>query len=105
MKKEHCKHVGILSGRVKDIRNDQRERYGCSGRSIKQVNTEGRSKTKSSDVSPDLSRMINDLLRHQSAPEVKIETFSGDPLEYHFISVFREVLELKINDQADQCDF
>ena len=36
MKKEHCKHVGILSGKVKDIRNDQRERwYGCSGRSIR----------------------------------------------------------------------
>ena len=71
------------------------------GRSIKQVNTEGRSKIKTSDVSPDLSRMISDLLRHQSAHEVKIETFSGDPLEYHFISVFRVVLEFKINDQAD----
>ena len=43
VKKEHCKHVGILSGKVKDVRNDQRERYSCSGRSIKQVNTEGRS--------------------------------------------------------------
>ena len=39
MKKGHCKHVGILSGKVKDIRNDQRERFGCSARSIKQVNT------------------------------------------------------------------
>ena len=101
VKKEHCKHIGILSGKVKDIRNDQRERYGCSGRSIKheQVNTEGRSKTKSSDVSPDLSRMMCDLLCHQSAPEVEIETFKGDLLEYHyFISVFRKVVELKIDD-------
>ena len=101
VKKEHSKHVSTLSGKVKDIRNDQRERHGCSGRSIKQeqVNTEGRSKTKSSDVSPDLSRMMCDLLRHQSAPEVEIETFRGDPLEYHyFISVFREVVELKIDD-------
>ena len=67
------------------IRNDQRERYGCSGTSIKQeqVNTEGRSKTKSSDVSPDLSKMMCGLLRHQSAPEVEIETFRGDPLVYH----------------------
>ena len=39
MKKGHCKHVGILSGKVKDIRNDQRERFGCSARSIKEVNT------------------------------------------------------------------
>ena len=67
VKKDHCKHVGILSGKVKNIRNDQREKYGCSGRSIKQeqVNIEGRSKTKSSDVSPDLSRMMCDLLHHQ----------------------------------------
>ena len=83
--KEHCKHIGILSGKVRDFRNDQRERYGCSGTSIKQeqVNTEGRSKTKSFDVSPDLSRMMCGLLRHQSAPEVEIETFRGDPLVYH----------------------
>ena len=86
VKKEHCKHVGIISGKVKDIRNDQRERYGCSGRSIKQeqVNTEGRSKKKSSDVSPDLGRMMCDLLHHQSAPDAEIETFTGDPLEYHY---------------------
>ena len=45
VKKEHCKHEGILSGKVRDIRNYQRERYGCSGTSIKQgqFNTEGRS--------------------------------------------------------------
>ena len=43
--------------------------------------------------------MMCDLLCHQSAPEVEIETFRGDPLEYHyFISVFREVVELKIDD-------
>ena len=41
-----------------------------------------------------------DLLHHQSAPEVETETFRGDPLEYHyFILVFREVVELKIDDQ------
>ena len=62
LKKEYCKHVGILNGKVKDIRKDQRERCGCNGRSIKQVNTEGRIKTKSFDVSPDLSRMMCDLL-------------------------------------------
>ena len=101
VKKEHCKHVGIISGKVKDIRNDQRERYGCSGRSIKQeqVNTEGGSKTESSDVSPDLSRMICDLLLHQSSPKVEIDIFRGDSLEYHyFILVLRKVVELKIDD-------
>ena len=44
--------------------------------------------------------MMCDLLHHQSAPEVETETFRGDPLEYHyFILVFREVVELKIDDQ------
>ena len=43
--------------------------------------------------------MMCDLLRHQSAPEVEIETFRGDPLEYHyFISVFSEEVELKIDE-------
>ena len=99
MTKENYKHVGILSGKVKDIRKDQRERYDCSGRSIKQVNTEERSKTRSSDLSSNLSRMMCDLLHHQSAPEVEIKTFRGDPLEYdYFISVFRKVVELKIDD-------
>ena len=97
--KENYKHVGILSGKVKDIGKDQRERYDCSGRSIEQVNTEEGSKRRPSDVSSNLSRMMCDLLHHQSAPEVEIKTFRGDPLEYHyFISVFGKVVELKIDD-------
>ena len=51
LKKEHYNHVGILSGNLKDVRKDKKERNGCSGISIKKVNTEGRSKTRSSDVS------------------------------------------------------
>ena len=83
--------------------SDQRERNGCSRRSNKQVNTEEKSKTRSSYVSSDLSRMMCDLLRHQSAPEVEIKTFNYDPLEYYyFISVFREVMELKIDDPHDR---
>ena len=40
-----------------------------------------------------------DLLRHQPTPEVETETFRGNSLEYYyFISVFREVVELKIDD-------
>ena len=40
-----------------------------------------------------------DLLRHQPTPEVEIEKFRGNSLEYYyFISVFREVVELKIDD-------
>ena len=40
------------------------------------------------------------LLRHQSAPNVEIETFTGNPLDCHyFISAFKEAVEYKINDQ------
>lgn len=40
VKKEHYKHVGILGEKVKDIRKDQRERYGCSSRSSKSIQRE-----------------------------------------------------------------
>ena len=37
--------------------------------------------------------------KFQGAPEVDIDTFSGDPLEYHyFMEVFKEVVEEKIED-------
>ena len=103
VKKEHYNHVGILCKKVKDTRKNQREKDGCSDRSIQQVNTEERCKTRSSDVSPDLRRMMFDLLHHQSAPEVEIKTFRGDPLEYHyFMSVFREVVAFKTDDAHDR---
>ena len=39
------------------------------------------------------------LLLHQSAHVVEIDTFKGDPLEYYyFMSVFTEVEEKKISD-------
>ena len=94
MKKGHCKHVGILSGKVKDITNDQRERFGCSARSIKQVNSKGRRKTKFSDVITRLEQ--NDVW---SVASPFSTCFRGDSLEYYYlISVFREVVELKIDD-------
>ena len=50
-----------------------------------------------------ISRMICYLLCQQSAPEVEVETFRGDPLEYYYyISVFREAVELKIDDPHDR---
>ena len=59
VKKEHCKNAGSLSGKVKDMINYHREWYGCSDRSTEQINTEGRSKAKTSkSASPDLSRMM-----------------------------------------------
>ena len=47
----------------------------------------------------EISKMLCQLIQQQGAPEVDIDTFSGDPLEYHyFMEVFKEVVERKIKD-------
>ena len=47
----------------------------------------------------ELSQMMYNLLHHQSAPNMEIETFMGNPLDYHhFMLVFKEVVEYKIDD-------
>ena len=56
-------------------------------------------KSNSSRSSNDINNVMCSLLLHQSAPDVEIGTFKGDPLEYHyFMSVFTDALEKKISD-------
>ena len=53
----------------------------------------------SSEITGDISRMLCNLLRQQSAPDVDIPVFTGNPLEYHyFMSSFKEAVECKIDD-------
>ena len=43
--------------------------------------------------------MLCKLIQQQGAPEVEIDTFSRDPLEYHyFMELFKEIVEKKIED-------
>ena len=43
--------------------------------------------------------MMSKLLRQQAAPDVDIDIFTADPVDYHyFIAVFGEVVEKKIDD-------
>ena len=52
----------------------------------------------SSEITGDISRMLCNLLRQQSAPDVDIPVFTGNPLEYHyFMSSFKEAVECKID--------
>ena len=54
---------------------------------------------KSEGNQEDMVGMMCKLLRQQAAPDVDIDIFSGDPVEYHyFIAVFEEVVEKKIDD-------
>ena len=55
------------------------------------------------DFDGEMSRMLCGLLRQQSAPDVDIQTFRGDPLKYHFfMSSFREAVERKVDDSAPE---
>ena len=47
---------------------------------------------------PDIVEMMSKLLRQQAAPDVNIDIFTGDPVDYHyFIAVFNDVVEKKID--------
>ena len=64
---------------------------------------DGRAKSKSTmknnENTEELSQMMCSLLCHQSAPNVEIETFTENPLDYHYFkSVFKEAVEYKIDD-------
>ena len=58
-----------------------------------------RSTMKNTKNTEELSQMMFNLLRHQSAPNEEIETFKGNSLDYHyFMSGFKEAVEYKIDD-------
>ena len=47
----------------------------------------------------DIKKMMCNLLLHQTAPDMEIDTFKEDPLEYHyFMSVFTEAVGKKFSD-------
>ena len=51
------------------------------------------------DTDGEMSRMLCSFLQQQSAPDMDILTFGGDPLECHFLMTsFREAVEHKIDD-------
>ena len=55
-------------------------------------------KNNSSRSTDDINKMMCNLLLHQSAPDVEIDTFKGDPLKYHyFMSVFTKAVEKKVS--------
>ena len=50
----------------------------------------------------EVSKMLWKLIQQEGAPEVDRDTFSGDPLEYHyFMEVFKEVVEKKIENPRE----
>ena len=48
-----------------------------------------------------VSEIIYKLLQYQGDPEVEIDKFNGNPLEYQYsVSMFNQVLEMKVSDQT-----
>ena len=47
-----------------------------------------------------ISEMMCRLLKQQSAPEIEIDVFDGNPMEFHyFMAVFNEVVEKRVDDE------
>ena len=47
-----------------------------------------------------ISEMMCRLLKQQSAPEIEIDVFDGNPMEFHyFMAVFKEVVEKRVDDE------
>ena len=47
------------------------------------------------------SKMMWKLLQYQGAPEVEIDKFNGNKLDYHyFVSMFNQVVEKKVSDKT-----
>ena len=47
----------------------------------------------------DIAEVLCQLLKQQSAPEVEIDCFDGNPLNFqYFMAIFQEVVETRIED-------
>ena len=56
-------------------------------------------RTNLNTAEPSMIEMLCRLLRQQATPEVDVEVFDGNPLNFkYFISVFKEVVETKFDD-------
>ena len=50
-------------------------------------------------VDEGVSKMMCQLLKQRSAPDIDIDVFSGNPMDFHyFIAIFNEIVEKKVDD-------
>ena len=56
-------------------------------------------------VDEGVSKMMCQLLKQQSAPDIDIDIFSGNPMDFHyFMAVFNETVEKKVDDPRGKID-
>ena len=50
-----------------------------------------------------VNEMMCQLLNQQPAPEIEIDIFDGNPMEFHcFMPVFKEVVEKRVDDEREK---
>ena len=50
-----------------------------------------------------ITEMMCELLRQKAAPELEIDIFDGNPMDFHyFMAIFKEVVENKVTDSRGQ---
>ena len=50
-------------------------------------------------VDEGVSKMMCQLLKQQSAPDIDIDVFSRNPMDFHYLmAVFNEIVEKKVDD-------
>ena len=55
-------------------------------------------KTRDREAGQSVTELMCKLLNQQNAPELDIDTFDGDPVEFHyFMAIFHEVVERKVD--------
>ena len=55
-------------------------------------------KTRDREAGQNVTELMCKLLNQQNAPELVIDTFDGDPMEFHyFMAIFHEVVERKVD--------
>ena len=57
--------------------------------------------TKNAPTNSDISKVLCDLVKQQSAPDIDLDVFDGNHLQYHyFITMFYEMVEKRIDDPS-----
>ena len=69
---------------------------------LKSRNNENRSATTTGVSADDTTNVLCQLLKQQAAPDVEIDAFDGNPLNYfYFMALFKEAVERKIDQRND----
>ena len=93
---KHTNNLNHSGTRKKSSSRRRHKSRSKVGKQDKRISSEANS----SDQLALLGQAMMKMIRNQSAPDVKIDSFRGDPLEFnYFLSNFQDIVESKVDDQ------